>query len=207
MATVIEARPYDCGYCDYVGKTDRQIRVHRTTSHPVHTRYLTCPYCGKVFHNHVGVYRSHVNAHETMSERFWAQVDINGPVPDWRPDLGPCWLWTGFAIAKGYGLIHTPDRSTKLASTFAYEDAGGFCPDGWDVDHLCRVPLCVNPHHLEAVTHEENMRRAFEAQREIKYPCDECAFVALGPAGLMSHRRFKHPSTVNPSLAQVEVQE
>ena len=27
------------------------------------------------------------------------------------------------------------------------------------LDHLCRVPGCVNPFHLEAVTNEENIRR------------------------------------------------
>jgi hypothetical protein len=30
-----------------------------------------------------------------------------------------------------------------------------------DVDHLCNNKLCVNPSHLEAVTHQENcIRRA-----------------------------------------------
>lgn len=27
------------------------------------------------------------------------------------------------------------------------------------IDHLCRVRLCVNPSHLEAVTNLENLRR------------------------------------------------
>jgi hypothetical protein len=29
-----------------------------------------------------------------------------------------------------------------------------------EVDHLCRVRHCVNPEHLEWVTHSENIRRA-----------------------------------------------
>jgi hypothetical protein len=27
-------------------------------------------------------------------ERFWSKVDRNGPVPEHRPELGPCWVWT-----------------------------------------------------------------------------------------------------------------
>jgi hypothetical protein len=39
----------------------------------------------------------------TPSERFWAKVDKNGPIPAYRPDLGPCWLWTASKRADGYG--------------------------------------------------------------------------------------------------------
>lgn len=31
-----------------------------------------------------------------------------------------------------------------------------------EIDHTCSNPPCVNPAHLEAVTHEENVRRAVE---------------------------------------------
>lgn len=39
----------------------------------------------------------------TIEERFWAKVDKNGPMPEGRPDLGPCWLWTAAKIHCPYG--------------------------------------------------------------------------------------------------------
>lgn len=32
-------------------------------------------------------------------------------------------------------------------------------PYGKELDHVCRVRACVNPAHLEPVTHIENVRR------------------------------------------------
>lgn len=32
-------------------------------------------------------------------------------------------------------------------------------PKGLEIDHTCRNKACINPHHLELVTHAENMRR------------------------------------------------
>lgn len=46
-----------------------------------------------------------------------------------------------------------------LAHRFAYEDIVGPILEGLTIDHLCRVRHCVNPAHLEPVTHLENVRR------------------------------------------------
>jgi hypothetical protein len=51
-------------------------------------------------------------------------------------------------------------RGYKYHHRVVWEQAHGPIPEGWQVDHLCRVRKCVNIEHLEAVTPEENMRRA-----------------------------------------------
>lgn len=71
---------------------------------------------------------------------------------------GQCWLWTG-AITKGYATCRWKGK-TYRAHRLAYEQWVGPIAEGLDLDHLCKTPRCVNPAHLEAVTHEENLRRA-----------------------------------------------
>jgi hypothetical protein len=93
------------------------------------------------------------------SFRFWEKVNKDSKVPEWRPDLSPCWMWTGATI-KGYGALHLKGTTVEYAHRFAYMELVGAIPKGWHLDHLCRVPLCVNPEHLEAVTPAEHMRRS-----------------------------------------------
>ncbi len=81
---------------------------------------------------------------------FWARVDKSGD----------CWLWLGSRRPTGYGCVHFPDGTTTTAHRMSYVLAGNAIPDGYHVDHLCRNPPCVNPAHLEAVTPQENARRA-----------------------------------------------
>lgn len=40
----------------------------------------------------------------------------------------------------------------------SYEVFVGPIPEELELDHLCNVKVCINPRHLEAVTHEENMQ-------------------------------------------------
>jgi hypothetical protein len=102
-----------------------------------------------------------MSAYKPVLERFWAKVDQHGPIPMHRPDLGPCWMWTaGISTDTGYGLFSDERRSRKIsAHRFSYETHKGPIPEGLELDHLCRVRRCVNPDHLEAVTHQINVLR------------------------------------------------
>ena len=77
-----------------------------------------------------------------------------------EPETG-CWRWTGRIDDRGYGRY----GRRSVAYRLAYELHVGAIPAGLEIDHLCRNRACVNPAHLEAVTHAENMRRGAWGRR------------------------------------------
>lgn len=79
-----------------------------------------------------------------------------------------CWNWTGSTGgAPGfpqhvYGRYWpiTGVRFCQIAHRYAYEFATvAKIPAGLELDHRCENKLCVNPAHLELVTHQENCKR------------------------------------------------
>lgn len=91
--------------------------------------------------------------------RFARLVDLCGTVPAHRPELGQCRLWTGTKNADGYGRFRLRTGVMVSAHVFSFESVNGPVPDGLELDHLCRNRPCVSDAHLEAVTHQENVRR------------------------------------------------
>ena len=93
-------------------------------------------------------------------QRFWTFVDKAGPIPECRPDLGPCWIWTGKLSHNGYGEFSLTHRKSVRAARFAYELESGQ-PMAKDLvpDHLCRTRACIRPSHLEPVTTQVNLLR------------------------------------------------
>jgi hypothetical protein len=101
----------------------------------------------------------------TLAERFWAKV--RKETHEREPGLGPCWIWTGSINPKsGYGMFQTGERVSAAghrtptqAHIVSCRLAGKVLPAGHEWDHLCSTRRCVEPSHLQAVTHRENIRR------------------------------------------------
>lgn len=95
----------------------------------------------------------------------WAKIQ---PCP-----MSGCWLWTGAQQTTGYGSVGikgSGDRS-QSAHRYAYSMLIGPIPFGLHIDHRCGVRCCVNPAHLEAVTQQENNRRAGVARTAARKAC------------------------------------
>lgn len=69
-----------------------------------------------------------------------------------------CWLWLGRRNSNSYGEIIIEGKRTPVHRV-VYSALVGPIPDGFQLDHLCRVRHCVRPEHLEAVTQHENILR------------------------------------------------
>ena len=69
-----------------------------------------------------------------------------------------CHIWTGTLSRSGYARIKIGGRSGKTlqASRVAYEQANGQIPNGYEIDHICHNPKCVNPTHLRLATRSQN---------------------------------------------------
>lgn len=73
-----------------------------------------------------------------------------------------CVLWTAALDESGYGSFRADGRSVR-AHRWIWEQLHGPVPARMDLDHVrargCTNRHCVNPDHLEPVTHRENVLR------------------------------------------------
>lgn len=109
-----------------------------------------------------------------------------------------CWIWLKGTDTDGYGKIGVDGVSVR-AYRVSYELFRGPITQGLEPDHLCRVRCCINPFHIELVSHKENTLRgngptAINARRTHcvnGHPFDEAnTYFKLG--GGRSCRRCKY---------------
>ena len=69
------------------------------------------------------------------------------------------WLWLGSVDPDGYPQAVWRCRRYRIHVLMNERAEGSPLPEGLEVDHTCNRRDCVNPSHLERVTHQENVRR------------------------------------------------
>lgn len=85
----------------------------------------------------------------TAWERFFEKVEKSSD---------GCWRWIGAHHQEGYGVFNM--GRLMGAHRWIYQEVFGPIPNGFEIDHLCKVTACIRPSHLEAVTPSENVKRS-----------------------------------------------
>jgi hypothetical protein len=107
-----------------------------------------------------------------------------------------CWEWTRGKGSDGYGrAVIAEVGKQRLAHRVFYEHHVDKIPTGLVIDHLCRNRGCVNPEHLEPVTHQVNLSRG-ELGFALTGKCRSGRHEIKSDADVKVHanRRRRHPS-------------
>lgn len=82
-----------------------------------------------------------------------------------------CWLWQGQITRKGYGIIGYKNRKRRVHRISYVLIGKKSLTPGLELHHKCRNRNCINPDHLEELTHKEHACKdefgKFNAQKKI----------------------------------------
>lgn len=96
---------------------------------------------------------------ETRPCNAWRHERAHAVAETYEISASGCWLWTGKIDGKGYGRLTIAGRDW-MAHRYVFEVLHARpVPAGHELDHLCRVTRCVNPDHMEPVSHAVNVWR------------------------------------------------
>lgn len=106
---------------------------------------------------------------------LWARLMANISEPE---NEQACWLWTAKRDRWWYGRLNVYVPGLQSTSTIMAHIAAWVCmhaevrnaddvhlayrefiASGLELDHVCGMPCCINPDHLEPVTPSENCKR------------------------------------------------
>lgn len=97
-------------------------------------------------------------------ERFCRKVHI-------PQDDSQCWEWQGARGHYGHGMFAPQGHIQRCmpAHRWLYQYVHGVTlPSNITINHKCDHPPCVNPAHLYAGTHQDNMRDMVVRNRQCK---------------------------------------
>ena len=100
---------------------------------------------------------------EEFRARFYEQTDrVEAPFPELQ---GDCLLWNRGAAGSGYVTLSRFTFGHRVHVLSWEMHHGKQVSGGLFIAHLCNRPLCIQPFHLDAQTHEENMAYAVKCGR------------------------------------------
>lgn len=92
---------------------------------------------------------NHPNYNKRTIKRLLDQIKI----------VDNCWIWTQHLNWNGYAITRYKNRDWRTHRLSYLLIGKKSLTPGLVLDHLCRNRDCINPDHLEEVTHEENLHR------------------------------------------------